>query len=49
TGASAWLARILLSFTIFQVSSNPDDDAQPVSELIVRYAVEGLAGPRGGR
>ncbi|MGC4961364.1 TetR/AcrR family transcriptional regulator [Gordonia sp. DT101] len=48
-GASAWLARILLSFTIFQVSSNPDDDGRPVSELIVRYAVEGLAGPRGDR
>jgi AcrR family transcriptional regulator len=43
--ASEWLARILLSFTIFQAAiSYEADDPQSVSEFVRRYAINGLAG-----
>ena len=43
--ASEWLARILLSFTIFQASiSYNAEDALSVSNFVQRYAITGLAG-----
>jgi len=52
--ASEWLARILLSFTIFQAAiAYEADDPRSVSEFVRRYAITGLAaaGPdaTGGR
>ena len=52
--ASEWLARILLSFTIFQAAiSYEADDPRSVSEFVRRYAIDGLAPARpevtGGR
>jgi AcrR family transcriptional regulator len=54
TDASEWLARILLSFTIFQAAiAYEADDPRSVSEFVRRYAITGLArtGPdaTGGR
>jgi hypothetical protein len=41
--ASEWLARILLSFTIFQVSvSYEARDPASVSSFVQRYAIRGL-------
>jgi hypothetical protein len=43
--ASEWLARILLSFTIFQASvAYEADDPRSVSQFVQRYAITGLAG-----
>lgn len=43
--ASEWLARILLSFTIFQASvSYQADDPASVRQFVQRYAINGLAG-----
>jgi AcrR family transcriptional regulator len=45
--ASEWLARILLSFTIFQAAiAYEADDPQSVSDFVRRYAIDGLAGGR---
>jgi AcrR family transcriptional regulator len=45
--ASEWLARILLSFTIFQAAiAYEADDPRSVSEFVRRYAIDGLAGGR---
>jgi AcrR family transcriptional regulator len=42
--ASEWLARILLSFTIFQAGiSYEADDPRSVSSFVQRYAISGLA------
>jgi AcrR family transcriptional regulator len=42
--AGEWLARILLSFTIFQASvSYAADDPRSVSQFVQRYAIAGLA------
>ena len=42
--ASEWLARILLSFTIFQAAiAYEADDPSSVSEFVRRYAIDGLA------
>jgi AcrR family transcriptional regulator len=42
--ASEWLARILLSFTIFQAAiAYEADDPRSVSEFVRRYAITGLA------
>ena len=42
--ASEWLARILLSFTIFQAGiAYEADDPRSVSEFVRRYAITGLA------
>lgn len=43
-GACEWLARILLSFTVFQASvSNHGDTPQSVRLFVRRYAIDGLA------
>jgi AcrR family transcriptional regulator len=43
--ASEWLARVLLSFTIFQASvSYEADDPLSVSLFVQRYAISGLSG-----
>jgi len=43
--ASEWLARMLLSFTIFQVSiSYEAADPASVRQFVQRYAIDGLAG-----
>lgn len=43
--ASEWLARVLLSFTIFQASiSYEADDPHSVRLFVQRYAIAGLAG-----
>jgi AcrR family transcriptional regulator len=40
-----WLARILLSFTVFQASvSYEADDPASVRQFVQRYAIDGLAG-----
>lgn len=42
--ASEWLARVLLSFTVFQAGiSHEADDPQSVSKFVQRYAISGLA------
>lgn len=42
--ASEWLARILLSFTIFQASPSFEaDDPASVSSFVQRYAIKGLS------
>ncbi|GLX02654.1 TetR/AcrR family transcriptional regulator [Microtetraspora sp. NBRC 16547] len=42
--ASEWLARILLSFTVFQASvSDRTDTPRSVSLFVQRYAIDGLA------
>lgn len=44
--ASEWLARMLLSFTVFQASSTYEaDDPQSVSSFVRRYAIDGLRAP----
>jgi AcrR family transcriptional regulator len=46
--ASEWLARVLLSFTIFQASvAFGDVDPQSVSQFVRRYAIHGLTGEQG--
>jgi AcrR family transcriptional regulator len=48
--ASEWLARILLSFTIFQASiSFEAGDPHSVGEFVRRYAIDGLTGDGGTR
>jgi AcrR family transcriptional regulator len=43
--ASEWLARMLLSFTVFQASiAYEADDPQSVSSFVRRYAISGLTG-----
>jgi hypothetical protein len=42
--ASEWLARVLLSFTIFHASvAYEADDPRSVSQFVQRYAIGGLA------
>jgi AcrR family transcriptional regulator len=44
--ASEWLARILLSFTVFQASvSYEAGDPRSVGDFVRRYAIDGLSGP----
>ncbi|WP_178379939.1 hypothetical protein [Cryptosporangium aurantiacum] len=43
--ASEWLARMLLSFTVFQTSiAYEADDPESVSSFVRRYAIDGLTG-----
>ncbi|GAA3388739.1 TetR/AcrR family transcriptional regulator [Cryptosporangium minutisporangium] len=43
--ASEWLARMLLSFTVFQTSiAYEADDPESVSSFVQRYAIDGLTG-----
>lgn len=42
--ASEWLARIMLSFTVFQASiAYPADDPESVASFVRRYVIDGLA------
>lgn len=44
--ASQWLARILMSFTVFQISLDYDlEDPNYASAMVQRYAVPGLTNP----